>query len=33
MRQFTIRLRSFQDVQHFVTIAAAQNFTITVGSP
>lgn len=32
MRQFTIRLRSFQDVQNFVTIAAAQNFTITVGS-
>ena len=32
MRQFTIRLRSFQDVQHFVTIAATQNFTITVGS-
>ena len=33
MRQFTIRLRSFQDVQNFVTIAAAQDFSMTVGSP
>ena len=32
MRQFTVRLRSFQDVQNFVTIAAAQSFSITVGS-
>ena len=32
MRQFTVRLRSFQDVQTFVTIAAAQSFPIAVGS-
>ena len=31
MHQFTIRLRSFQDVQNFVTLAAAQNFPIHVG--
>ena len=33
MRQFTIRLRSFQDVQQFVTIAATLSFSITVGTP
>ena len=32
MRHFTVSLRSFQDVQTFVTIAAAQSFSITVGS-
>lgn len=32
MRQFRVRLRSFQDVQAFVTLAASQNFPITVGS-
>lgn len=32
MREFTVRLRSFQDVQAFVALAAAQSFPITVGS-
>ena len=33
MRRFQISLRTFQDVQNFVTIAAAQDFSMTVGSP
>ena len=33
MRQFTVNLRSFQDVQSFVTISASQDFSITVGTP
>ena len=32
MRQFQVYLRSFQDVQSFVTLAASQNFPITVGN-
>ena len=32
MRQFTVRLRSFQEVQSFVTLAAAQNFPIFIGN-
>lgn len=33
MRQFAVNLRSFQDVQNFVTISASQDFSITVGTP
>ena len=33
MRRFQVSLRTFQDVQNFVTIAAAQDFSMTVGNP
>lgn len=32
LREFTVHLRSFQDVQAFITLATAQDFPIIVGS-
>lgn len=32
VREFTVRLRSFQDVQTFIALATAQDFPIIVGS-
>ncbi len=32
MREFKIRFRSFRDVQEFVNLASAQDFSITVGN-